>query len=172
MIGRQFWAASLLSAIAAAFGGQAFGLQEVPAPPEIAGDPGLEAYRDLIPAERDGILPWRLIGNVDFALGEGEAVATFDPGVEKFDGEPVALEGYIVPLESAPEHRHFLLTALPPSCPYCLPAGPGYFVEVFADEPFAFGFEPVAASGELEINRDDWQETGILYRLHKARPGD
>ena len=32
--------------------------------------------------------------------------------------------GFIYPLEGGLKHEHFLLTAWPPSRPFCLPAGP------------------------------------------------
>jgi hypothetical protein len=47
-------------------------------------------------------------------------------------------QGHLYPLEGGLEHERFLLTAWPPSCPFCLPAGPSQMVEVYCEEPVEF----------------------------------
>jgi uncharacterized protein len=56
--------------------------------------------------------------------------------------------GFLYPLEGGVSHDHFLLTAWPPSCPFCLPAGPSQMVEVFCAEPVDFS-EGAILTGEL-----------------------
>ena len=62
----------------------------------------------------------------------------YSPEVKALNGQQVKLMGFIYPLEGGLEHEHFLLTAWPPSCPFCLPAGPSQMVEVFCKEPIEF----------------------------------
>ena len=61
--------------------------------------------------------------------------------------------GFIYPLEGGLEHEHFLLTAWPPSCPFCLPAGPSQMVEVFCKEPIEFSDGAIMLAGTFETSR-------------------
>jgi hypothetical protein len=74
--------------------------------------------------------------------------------------------GFIYPLEGGLQHERFLLTAWPPSCPFCLPAGPAQMVEVLCEEPVAFTDGAILISGRFEVLEDD--PTGMYYRMHSA----
>ena len=74
----------------------------------------------------------------------------------------------MLPLENAERQRHFLLTANPPSCFFCLPGGPETVVEVMAREPVAFGLDAVVMDGRLQLLEDD--DSGLLYRMTEAVP--
>ena len=77
----------------------------------------------------EGVVGWDTLGNLQV---RSEAVAPlqaifhtdYSPEVKALDGQEVKLMGFIYPLEGGLKHEHFLLTAWPPSCPFCLPAGP------------------------------------------------
>ena len=66
------------------------------------------------------------------------------------------------------DQKHFLLAAVPPHCPFCMPAGPDAIVEVFAKEPIAYGFEPIVVAGKFAVLQDD--PSGLWYRLSDAGP--
>ena len=53
------------------------------------------------------------------------------------DGSVVRIRGFMYPLEAGETHTYFLLSALPPSCPFCLPTSSRGLVEVTCDEGFA-----------------------------------
>jgi hypothetical protein len=73
----------------------------------------------------------------------------------------------MMPLE-ATDQRHFLIMAVPPHCPFCMPAGPDAIVEVRAKAPVTYAMEPLIFSGTLAVLKDD--PSGVLYRLTEAEP--
>ena len=89
--------------------------------------------------------------------------------IQAADHQSVTMRGYIFPLEVAGEQRHFLLSAYPPSCPYCLPAAPTELVEVTLKEAEPFTYEAITVQGQFELVTDakDLQE-GRFYRIQQA----
>ena len=86
------------------------------------------------------------------------------------DGTVVRIRGFMYPLEAGETHTYFLLSALPPSCPFCLPASARGLVEVKCDEGVRYTLEPVLLEGRFELLEDDGGlGTGLHYRLNGAR---
>ena len=83
------------------------------------------------------------------------------------DGTVVRIKGFMYPLEAGETHSYFLLSALPPSCPFCLPASSRGLVEVRCDEGVRYTLEPVLLEGRFELLED--AATGLHYRLDNAR---
>ena len=83
------------------------------------------------------------------------------------DGTVVRIKGFMYPLEAGETHTYFLLSALPPSCPFCLPASSRGLVEVKCDEGVRYTLEPVLLEGRFELLED--AATGLHYRLENAR---
>ena len=83
------------------------------------------------------------------------------------DGTVVRIKGFMYPLEAGETHTYFLLSALPPSCPFCLPASSRGLVEVMCDEGVRYTLEPVTLEGRFELLED--AATGLHYRLGHAR---
>jgi len=75
--------------------------------------------------------------------------------------------GFLYPLEGGVTHGHFLLTAWPPSCPFCLPAGRSQMVEVFCEEPIEFTEGAIMMAGTCGVLEDD--PSGMYYRMDNAR---
>ena len=140
----------------------------------------------------EGVVGWDTLGNLQVT---SEAVAPlqaifhtdYSPEVKALDGQEVKLMGFIYPLEGGLEHEHFLLTAWPPSCPFCLPAGPSQMVEVFCKDPIEFSDGAIMLAGtfgdsqgrplrhvlpvrgaELLERHDDIRWTGQLPQQPKA----
>jgi hypothetical protein len=90
----------------------------------------------------------------------------YSAAIKALDDQDVKLMGFIYPLEGGLQHERFLLTAWPPSCPFCLPAGPAQMVEVLCEEPVAFTDGAILISGRFEVLEDD--PTGMYYRMHSA----
>ena len=119
----------------------------------------------------DGVVSWDVLGELDVrteVLGPLRAVfhTEYSAEIEALDGKDVKLMGFLFPLEGKLEHERFLLTAWPPSCPFCLPAGPTQMVEVFCAEPVEFTEGAILMSGRFEVLNDD--PTGLYYRMHDA----
>ena len=83
------------------------------------------------------------------------------------DGAVVRIRGFMYPLEAGETHTYFLLSALPPSCPFCLPASARGLVEVMCAEGVRYTLEPVLLEGRFELLED--AATGLHYRLDHAR---
>ena len=72
----------------------------------------------------------------------------------------------MLPLDMGGKQKRFLLSAMPPSCPYCLPGGADQFVEVQAKRGVDYVTEPVVVSGRFVLVHDD--TGGLLYRMTDA----
>jgi uncharacterized protein len=120
----------------------------------------------------EGVVGWDTLGKLDVrteVVGPLKAIfhTEYSDEIKALDGAAVELMGFIYPLEGGLEHKRFLLTAWPPSCPFCLPAGPSQMVEVFCDEPVEFTEGAILMAGQFELLEDD--PTGLYYRMHGAR---
>jgi hypothetical protein len=119
----------------------------------------------------EGVVGWDTLGNLDvrtevIAPLQARFHTDYSKEITALDGREVKLMGFIYPLEGGLEHKRFLLTAWPPSCPFCLPAGPSQMVEVFCQEPVEFTEGAILVGGRFELLHDD--PGGLYYRLHDA----
>jgi hypothetical protein len=120
----------------------------------------------------EGAIGWDLLGDLDVRSESIAPLQTvfhtdYRPEVKALDGHEAKVMGFLFPLEGGLEHDHFLLTAWPPSCPFCLPAGPSQMVEVFCAQPVAFTDGAIMMAGTFELLHED--PSGLYYRLHDAR---
>jgi uncharacterized protein len=120
----------------------------------------------------EGVVGWDVLGEMDVeveVLGPLRSVfhVNYTDRVKALDGKEVKVMGFLYPLEGGVRHSHFLLTAWPPSCPFCLPAGPSHMVEVFCEEPVAFSEGAILMAGTLGVLEDD--PSGMYYRMDGAR---
>lgn len=93
-------------------------------------------------------------------------VPRFPPKLLRLDGKRVKVNGFMVPLEETPMTRRFLLTAFPPTCPWCLQLGSQYFIETLMRRPLKYTYDTVLIEGELELIEQD--ENGLFFRLRDA----
>jgi uncharacterized protein len=120
----------------------------------------------------DGVIGWDVLGEMDVeveVLGPLRSVFHVDytERVKALDGQEVRIMGFLYPLEGGMRHARFLLTAWPPSCPFCLPAGPSQMVEVMCEEPVEFSEGAILMAGTLSVLEDD--PSGMYYRMDNAR---
>lgn len=92
---------------------------------------------------------------------------SFPESVRKRDGTRVSIEGFMYPIEAGETHTYFLLSALPPSCPFCLPTGPRGLIEVKSEKGVRYTLEPMVVEGHFELLEND--PSGFHYRLSRAR---
>jgi len=119
----------------------------------------------------EGAVSWDVLGTMDIeveVLGplRTQMTRSFSEEVQALDGETVKVMGFLYPLRGGVTHEHFLLTAWPPSCPFCLPAGPTLMVETFTAEPIDFTEGAIMMAGRLELLEND--PSGFLYRMQEA----
>lgn len=142
-----------------------------PSGPEI--DPAeIPSVHNTFYAVPEGAVSWDTLAALEVkaeVLGplRTQFTTSYSEPILALDGEHVRIMGFIYPLEGGREHRRFLLTAWPPSCPFCLPAGPAQMVEVEASEPVPFTEGAILIAGDFEVLEDD--PSGMYYRMTGAK---
>ena len=120
-------------------------------------------------------LTWDELMNLDVTVETTGALqsifhVSYPDSLRAKDGTVVRIRGFMYPLEAGETHTYFLLSALPPSCPFCLPASSRGLVEVTCDEGVRYTLQPVLLEGRFELmEEDDAMGTGLHYRLNNAR---
>ncbi len=131
-----------------------------------SGLPAAIDYSATLLPDLAGVVSWRTLAQVQPVKQNGKIVAEFSKDILLLDKKDVRVQGFIIPLDMGDKQKRFLLSAVPPHCPFCLPAGPDAVVEVTAKTPVKYGFEPIVVSGKFAVIRDD--PSGVLYRLTDA----
>ncbi len=131
-----------------------------------AGLPSATDYSASIMPERDGVVSWRTLAQVQAVKQGTKIVPEFSKDILALDRKDQKVQGFMVPLDMGDKQRRFLITAVPMHCSFCLPAGPDAIVEVVAKTPIRYTIEPLVVSGRFEVVRND--ANGILYRLTDA----
>ena len=119
----------------------------------------------------EGTVSWDVLGTMDvdvevIAPLQTQMTKSFTDEVKALDDQTIQVMGFLYPLEGGVAHERFLLTAWPPSCPFCLPAGPTLMVEVLAAEPIEFSEGAILVAGRFDLLEDD--PSGLFYRLEEA----
>ena len=134
--------------------------------PGVQGRPGVspEAFKPL--PERQDVVSWKLLGQVELVKVKDRYVPQFAAGVAALDKKEVKVQGFMMPLEMGDRQKRFILSAMPVDCAFCVPGGPDQLVEIQAKNPVKYGFEAIVVSGKLAVLRDD--PMGLYYRLTDA----
>jgi hypothetical protein len=152
----------LAAAPAIALGQGAAAPQGHVAPPGAPVSP--DAFKPL--PEIKGVVSWKTLARVEQVKVEDRVVPQFSQDVLKLDATEIRLQGFMMPLEMGDRQKHFVLTAMPQTCSFCLPGGPDSLVEVRARTPVKYTFDPVVLTGKLTVLKDD--PNGLYYRLTDA----
>ncbi len=118
--------------------------------------------------ERDGVVSWKLLSSVDARVEKNRLVPIFPASVQALDQKIVRVQGFMMPLEPGATQKHFLLSAVPTSCGFCVPAGPEGLIEVRSKTPVKYSLEPVVVEGRLAVLEKD--PYGLFYRVTDATP--
>ena len=120
--------------------------------------------------DRQDVVSWKLLAQVELVKMKDKFVPQFSSGVAALDKKEVKVQGFMMPLEMGDKQTHFILSAMPVSCAFCMPGGPEQLVEVRSKNPVKYTFEPVVLTGKLAVLKDD--PTGVYYRLTDAQPSN
>jgi len=120
--------------------------------------------------DRKDVVSWKLLAQVELVKMKDKYVAQFSSDVAALDKKEVKVQGFMMPLEMGDKQTHFILSAMPQSCAFCMPGGPEQLVEVRTKTPVKYTFDPVVLSGKLAVLKDD--PTGVYYRLTDAQPSN
>ena len=116
--------------------------------------------------ERKDVVSWKLLAQVELVKVKDRYQPQFSSGVAALDAKEVKIQGFMMPLEMGDKQSHFILSATPQDCSFCMPGGPESLVEVKTKTPMAYGVAPVILSGKLSVLKSD--PTGVFYRLTDA----
>ena len=119
-------------------------------------------------AQAQEVVPWKTFAQVEMTRSASRIVPRFSPAVAALDQKEVKVQGFMLPLDMGEKHALFILSAVSPTCAFCMPGGPEAVVEVRAKRPLAYTDNAVTVSGKLSVLKDD--PTGIFYRLTDAVP--
>jgi hypothetical protein len=130
------------------------------------GLPSAADYASGLLPELAGVVSWKTLSRVEPVKKNGKMVPAFSTEIMGLDRTDVKVQGYMIPLDIGDRQKRFLLSAVPPHCQFCLPAGPEEIVEVEAKSPVSYTFDPIVVGGKFSVMKDD--ATGVLYRMTGA----
>jgi uncharacterized protein len=119
-------------------------------------------------AHAQDVVPWKTFAQVELERSSNRIAPRFSDAVAALDQKQVKVQGFMMPLDMGEKHALFILSAVPPTCGFCMPGGPEAVVEVRATRPLAYTDNAVTLTGRLSVLKDD--PTGIFYRLTDAVP--
>tara|TARA_Y100000588_G_C13556122_1_gene628328 strand:+ start:94 stop:585 length:492 start_codon:yes stop_codon:yes gene_type:complete len=124
------------------------------------------------PVDEDGAVRWEALANMDIRVATPAPLKTifhreFRTEIKALGGKIVRLKGFMYPLRPGETHTSFLLSALPPSCPFSLPGSSTTLIDIIVEEPVRYIIEPVMLEGRLNLLKND--DSGLHYRLTEAR---
>ena len=158
----------LLLAIVLALSAGAYA--QAPSAPQQGLPPGMDPSQFKPLPDRQDVVPWKLLAQVELVKMKDKFVPQFSSGVAALDNKEVKVQGFMMPLEMGDKQTHFILSAMPVSCAFCMPGGPEQLVEVRTKKPVKYTFDPVVLTGKLAVLKDD--PTGVFYRLTDAQPSN
>ncbi len=131
-----------------------------------AGLPTASEYASGLLPERAGVVSWKTLAQVEPLKKDGKMVPGFSREILGLDRTDVKVQGFMIPLDIGDKQKRFLISAVPPHCQFCMPAGPDEIVQVDAKSPVAFTFDPIIVGGKFAVMKDD--ASGVLYRMTGA----
>lgn len=126
----------------------------------------LSAFKPL--ENREGVVPWTVLGSVTTRRIDNQLVPVFPDPVKAMNKTRVTVQGFMMPLEAGIKQRRFLLSSVPTTCPYCVPAGPEGLIEVRTKRPVNYTVNAITMEGLLHVLSSD--DMGLYYRLTEATP--
>jgi hypothetical protein len=130
------------------------------------GLPSAADYSATLLPELQGVVSWKTLAQVEPIKRNGKVILSFSSQILALDSQLVRINGFMLPLDMTDQQKHFLISAVPSSCPFCMPAGPEAIVEVTSKAPIKFGFEPMIMVGKFAVLKND--RSGLLYRMTDA----
>ena len=97
----------------------------------------------------------------------GTFTAVHSPAVRALANTNVQISGFMLPLDTTPRSRHFMLAKLTPVCFFCPPGAPNEMVEVFSNAPIPITDRLVVVTGRFSLIND--QNMGLFFRVSNAQ---
>ena len=126
---------------------------------------GLQVPGGGLEAAPAGTVPWELLQQAQTVQKADKKFGpVFTKEIRSLDKKQVKLYGFMMPLDQSRLQKRFLLASFPPHCAFCVPGGPESMIEVVADKPVEFTYEPIVVSGRMAVLENDV----VYYRLTGA----
>ena len=134
-------------------------------PPAPGQGPGFHDPRSAFKPldEREGVVSWKLLGSVTTKVDKKKIVPQFPTELQALHQQKVKIQGWMLPLEPGDQQRHFLVSSVPTSCSFCVPAGPEGLIEVRTTKPVRYTLEAITVEGILAVLKDD--PYGLFFRV-------
>jgi hypothetical protein len=115
---------------------------------------------------RADVVPWSVLTNVKTKVEKTAVVPVYPSTITALDQKSQRIQGYMMPLDPGEKQKHFLLSSVPLTCPFCLPGGPESMVEIKTKSPVKYSMEVVVIEGLFAVLKND--PTGLYYRMTDA----
>ncbi len=125
----------------------------------------LSAFAPL--PQRSDVLAWSVLTDVKQRIENRRILVSYPPAVLALNQQTQRVQGFMLPLEPGVRHRRFLLSAVPPTCPFCVPGGAESMIEVHTKSPLPYVEDAVVLEGRFHVLQDN--PLGLYYRLTEAR---
>jgi len=124
-----------------------------------------------------GGTPWKVFGDTgmeEYPMTDNEGnewtgvLPQFTDKIKKLESKEILVQGFMFPLEQDEKQSLFLLGPFPLTCPYHPHTLSNLLIEVHAESPIIFSYDPINIKGKLElVPKDD--EYNIFFRLKDAK---
>jgi hypothetical protein len=130
--------------------------------------PGYHSPNSIFPplAARADVVPWSVLTAVKTKNQKNRILPVFTLEQLSLHQKTQRVQGFMMPLDPGATQKHFLLSSIPLSCPFCLPGGPESLIEVRTKTPVKYSMEPVVVEGRFLVLNDD--DMGLYYRVTDA----
>lgn len=122
--------------------------------------------QEALPKSHDALWAQLAKTKIDVDPNKGLYDAHVPDDIKKMQGQDVSISGFILPLESTPTFKRFLLSKRTPTCFFCPPGAPNEVIEVTTDKPVKWDEDLVTYQGAFELTND--REMGIFFKLTHA----
>lgn len=115
-------------------------------------------------------LIWDTLADLEFVVNDGEWSVEFGDNVRQLEGKSVKIIGFMMPLESSLEQKHFILSMLPlDGCQFCAPGTQAEFLEVKVKEGkgIKYTYDPIEVAGTFELIPD--APMGVYFLIKDAK---
>lgn len=113
--------------------------------------------------QRTDVLPWSVLTDVKSKVVKKRVLPIYPEAVQALNDKIQRIQGFMMPLEPGEKQKHFLLSSVPLTCPFCTPGGPESMVEVYTRSAVKYTMEPVVVEGKFAVLADD--PYGLYYRI-------
>ena len=70
------------------------------------------------------MVSWKTLAQVEPVKQGSRMVPSSRSDILALDRKDARVQGFMIPLDMGDKQKHFLVSAVPPHCSFCLPAGP------------------------------------------------